>query len=258
MNKLEITSFPALDYAANEALNTLCTNLSYCGDNIQVVMFTSRYEQEGKSAITMNVMRSLASFGKRVVLVDSDLRCSILARRYRFAYETEKPMGLAQYLAGMCSLDDILYETDLPNAYVIPAGREVLNSMQLLTSPRYASMITALREMADMILIDTPPVGVIVDALELSKHSDGVVIIVEYNKGRKQEIGEIVDNLTSAGSKVLGAVMNGVDLDSFRNRRYYYRSERYSSYYRYSSNYHLTQKNHRKKSSRRKGWFRKK
>ncbi len=238
MNKVDITNFPSLDYSANEAMNTLCTNLSYCGDDIQVVLFTSRYEQEGKSAITMNVMRSLASFGKRVVLIDSDLRCSTLARRYKFAYEQERPQGLAPYLAGMCALDEALYETNLPNAYIIPAGREVLNSLQLLTSPRYGMMIETLRQTADVILIDTPPVGVIVDALELAKYSDGVVIVVEYNKGRKQEIGEIVSSLTKAGSKVLGAVMNGVDLDSFRNRTYYYRSERYSSYYRYASSYH--------------------
>ncbi len=239
MNKVNITHFPTLDYATNESFNTLCTNLSYCGEDIQVVMLTSRYEQEGKSAISMNMMRSLSTLGKRVVLVDSDLRCSILARRYKFAYETDQPQGLAQYLAGMCSLEDALYETNLPNAYVIPAGREILNSLQLLTSPRYASMIAELRKLADIIIIDTPPVGVIVDALELAKHSDGVILVVEYNKGRKQEIGEIVASMNRAGSKVLGAVMNGVDLDSFRNRIYYYRSERYSAYYRYSSHYHL-------------------
>ena len=74
MNQMKITRFPTLDYACIEAINTLCTNLFYCGDNITSVLFTSRYEQEGKSSITMNVMRTLASFGKRVVLVDADLR----------------------------------------------------------------------------------------------------------------------------------------------------------------------------------------
>ena len=87
MNKMNITRFPTLDYACNEAMNTLCTNLFYCGEDIRSVLFTSRYEQEGKSSITINVMRTLASFGKRVVLVDADLRCSTLARRYRFSYE---------------------------------------------------------------------------------------------------------------------------------------------------------------------------
>ena len=132
MNELRITRFPTLDYACNEAINTLCSNLFYCGEDLQSILFTSRYEQEGKSSIAMNTMRTLASFGKRVVLVDADLRRSSLVRRYRFQYAVEKPYGLAQYLAGLCPLETALYITDIPNACIIPAGREVLSAMQLV------------------------------------------------------------------------------------------------------------------------------
>ena len=231
MNHLNIASFPALDYACGEAMNTLCTNLSYCGTNVRVVLFTSRYEQEGKSCIAMNVMRTLAGYGKRVLLVDTDLRCSTLARRYRFEYAHKDAMGLAQYLAGMCTLEQAIYETNLPRAFVLPAGREVLNSMQLLASPRYAEMMDALRGRFDMVLVDSPPAGVIVDALEIAKYCDGAILVVGYNKGRGQDIGEVAENIARTGCKVLGAVMNGVNLKSFRNRRYYYRSGRYSAYY---------------------------
>ena len=176
MNQMHISRFPKLDYACNEALNTLCTNLSYCGDDIRTVLFTSRYEQEGKSSIAINVMRTLAGFGKRVVLVDADLRCSTLARRYRFAFTHRDAAGLAQYLAGMCELDDAIYETNLPNAYIVPAGREVLSSLQLLTSPRYREMMEILRDNFDVILVDTPPAGVIVDAVEIAKYCDGAIV----------------------------------------------------------------------------------
>lgn len=233
MNQMNISNFPKLDYACNEAINTLCTNLFYCGENIRSVLFTSRYEQEGKSAITMNVMRTLASFGKRVVLVDADLRCSSLARRYRFTFTHQETPGLAQYLAGMCDLEDAIYETDLPNAYILPAGREVLSSLQLLASHRYKEMMDALQENFDVILVDTPPAGIIVDAVEIAKYCDGAIIVVAYNTGRKQDIGEVASSIAKTGCQVLGAVMNGVDLKSFRNRKYYYRSGRYSSYYRY-------------------------
>ena len=93
MNRLEISRFPELDYACGEAMNTLCTNLSYCGDDVRVVLFTSRYEQEGKSSIVMNVMRTLAGLGKRVALVDADLRRSSLARRYRFSFRSSRMPG---------------------------------------------------------------------------------------------------------------------------------------------------------------------
>ena len=231
MNHLNIAGFPALDYACSEAMNTLCTNLSYCGTNVRVVLFTSRYEQEGKSCIAMNVMRTLASYGKRVLLVDADLRCSALARRYRFDYGRKDAQGLAQYLAGMCELEQAIYETNLPGAVILPAGREVIHSMQLLASPRCAEMMGALRERFDMVLVDSPPAGVLVDALEIAKHCDGAILVVACNKGRGQDIGEVAGNIARTGCRVLGAVMNGVNLKTFRNRRYYYRSGRYSAYY---------------------------
>ena len=232
MNKVTISRFPALDYACNEAMNTLCTNLSYCGSDIRVVLLTSRYESEGKSSITINMMRTMAGFGKRVLLIDTDLRRSALVRRYRLSYEQKKPYGLAHYLAGMCDLDDVIYQTDLPNASMIPAGRDVLNSMQLLASPRYGRMIEEVRSRYDMVLVDCPPAGMIVDAVEIAKYCDGAIIVVGYNNGRGQEVGEIAASIAQTGCKVLGAVINGVDVSSVSSRKYYYRSKYYSSYYR--------------------------
>ncbi len=232
MNQLEITHFPSLDYACTEAMNTLCTNLSYCGTDIRAILFTSRYEHEGKSSIAMNVMRTLASYGKNVVLVDGDLRCSTLARRYRFHFAGGQAYGLAQYLADLCDLEDAVYKTNLPGAYILPAGREVLNSVQLLASPRFGDMMKTLRENFDIILVDSPPAGVIIDAMEIAKSCDGAVLVVEYNNGRSQDIGEVAAGIARTGCPVLGAVMNGVDLKAFGNRKYYYRSERYAGYYR--------------------------
>ena len=231
MKQLKIGRFPALDYACSEALNTLCTNLSYCGREVRSILFTSRYEQEGKSGIAMNVMRTLAGYGKRVLLVDADLRCSTLARRYRFTYAQRENAGLAQHLAGMCELQDVVYRTNLPGAFILPAGHEVLNSMQLLASYRYGEMMDALRDEFDIVLVDSLPAGLIVDAIEIARYCDGAVIVVEYNRGRVQDVADVAANLAKTGCKVLGAVMNGVNLKSFRNRKYYYRSERYSAYY---------------------------
>ena len=234
MNHIEITNFPKLDYACNEAMNTLCTNLFYCGDNIRSVLITSRHEQEGKSSVAINMMRTIASCGKRVVLVDADLRCSVLGSRYRFSYEKDGGNGLAEYLAGMCPLDNVLYKTNLDNAYIVSSGREVMNSLQLLSSPRYKEMMDALREQFDVVLVDSPPAGIIVDAIEVAKYCDGALLVVACNTGRRQEIDEVAKNIRKTGCKVLGAVLNNVNFNSFQNRRYYYRSGKYSSYYRYN------------------------
>ena len=212
MNQINISRFPKLDYACNEAMNTLCTNLFYCGDEIHSVLITSRYEQEGKSSVAMNMLRTLSSFGKRVLLVDADLRCSSLARRYRFDFQYAEAFGLAQYLAGMCALEDAVYSTDLPNAFLLPAGREVLSSMQLLASPRYGEMMAALRQSFDVILVDSPPAGLIVDAIEVAKYCDGAIIVVACNVGRRQDIAEVKDNIDKTGCRVLCAVKNGVNM----------------------------------------------
>ena len=233
MNRIEITNFPKLDYACNEAMNTLCTNLFYCGDNVRTVLVTSRHEQEGKSSIAINMMRTIASCGRRVVLVDADLRCSVLASRYKFSFSQLANAGLAEYLAGMCELEDVVYETNLENAFIIPAGREVMNSLQLLSSPRYREMMDKLSEHFDVVLVDSPPAGVIVDAIEIAKYCDGALLVVACNSGRKQEIDEVAQSIRKTGCKMLGAVLNNVNMDSFQNRKYYYRSGKYSSYYRY-------------------------
>ena len=93
-------------------------------------------------------------------------------------------------------------------------------------------MMRTLKKRFDIILVDSPPAGVIVDAVEIARHCDGAVLVVGYNKGRGQDIGEVAANIAKTGCQVLGAVMNGVNLKSFRNRKYYYRSDRYSAYYR--------------------------
>ena len=232
MPTAEIGFLPELEFSYTEAMNSLATNLSFCGDHLHTLLITSRYAYEGKSFVSMNLMRTLASLGKRVVLLDADLRRSKMMSLYRIRFSTERNMGLAHYLAGMCEMQDIVYETNLPNAYLIPIGREVGSSLQLLSSKRLPELIERLRASFDMVLVDTPPAGMIVDALEIAKHCDGTLMVVRYNRGRKQDLVELVESINKTGCPVIGNVLNQVDFRSFTSRTHYYRSERYSSYYK--------------------------
>lgn len=173
-NCLEISNFQPLDYVCHEAMNTLCTNLSYCGKDIRKIMITSRYAGEGKSYIAMNLLCTLSQLGKKTVLVDADLRASEIQSDYRF-----------EQLAGQF----------------------------------------------DVVLIDTPPVGILVDAVALAKFCDGALLVVGYCKGKQQEIKDAVESIKQTGYKVLGAVLNGVKFNSMSNRHYYYSSERYAGHY---------------------------
>lgn len=232
MAYLEIGFLPQLEFSCNEALNTLATNLSYCGDDVKTVLITSRYAYEGKSFMSMNLMRTLSTLGKRVVMVDTDLRRSKIMSQHQIHFTTEQHYGLAHYLAGKCEMEDVVYQTNIPNGYLVPIGREVSSSLQLLSSNRMAPLMQALRENFDVVLVDAPPAGVIVDAVEVAKYCDGALIVVSYNRGRRKDITEVVENIRKTGCRVLGSVLNNVDFRSFTSRNHYYKSERYASYYK--------------------------
>lgn len=231
MNKMELTRLPKLDYACTEAMNSLATNLFYCGEDIKTIMLTSRYAGEGKSFLTLNLMSTFASLGKSVVLLDTDLRRSRLVSYYGARFEGEHNKGLAHYLAGFCEMDEVVYQTNIPNAYIVPIGREVESSLPLLSSYRMQPLMEALAESFDIVLVDTPPVGMISDGLAMAKFCTGALLVVSANRGHKKDIKELTRQIRSTGCPVLGAVLNNVEFDSFTNRKYYYKSERYSTYY---------------------------
>ena len=144
MKQLKITKFPALDYAGNEAFNTLSTNLSFAGASVKKIMITSCHAAEGKSYLSMNLMRTLAQRGIKVALVDADLRRSMVNSDYGLKYEDGRSdgKGLSHFLAGMVGMDEVIYQTDIPNAIMVPVGRWICwpewQITSLWTHPRWA------------------------------------------------------------------------------------------------------------------------
>ena len=234
MKKVLITKFDPLEYAANEAINTLCANLTFSGANIKKIMVTSSRAAEGKTMTTMNMMRTFAALGKTVCYVSGDLRRSPIVQTYGIRFESDDNVGITHYLAGMASAEEIVYQTNYPNAYLVPVGRDVSNSLSLLSTPRLPALLDYLAAMFDIVLIDSPPVGVIIDAAEIAKSCDGTVIVVNYNSISRRELSDVKRQIERAGCPVLGAVLNEVPMDSYSNRRYYYKQGYYSHYY-YSS-----------------------
>ena len=230
MKQLKITKFPALDYAGNEAFNTLSTNLSFAGENIKKIMLTSCHASEGKSYLSMNLSRTLAQRGKRVALVDADLRRSMINSVYgvRFEYDKSSGNGLSHFLAGMVGMDEVIYQTDIPNAIMVPVGRDVPNPLALLTNSHFAELLDMLARMADYVIVDAPPVGVVIDAAEIAKACDGTLIAVNYNDVSRQELLDVKQQIEQSGCPILGTVLNQVDYDNYLGRKYYY--SKYSKY----------------------------
>ncbi|MDD2648197.1 MAG: CpsD/CapB family tyrosine-protein kinase [Eubacteriales bacterium] len=223
-----LSRFEKLDYACNEAMNTLCTNLEFSGRNVKKIMFTSCRPQEGKSFLTLNMMRTLAGLGKRVVLVDCDLRRSMLESRYVSMIEGEK-LGMTHYLAGQCQAEDIVYQTNIQNAYLVMVGRDVANSLQLLSTPLLRQLLDQLAESFDYVLVDAPPVGTIIDAALIAKDCDGIVFVVSSSLISRRELIDSVNQLRKTETPILGTVLNKVEFDSSTAKKYYYKS--YYTYY---------------------------
>ena len=236
MKQLKITKFPALDYAGSEAFNTLSTNLSFAGENIKKIMITSCHASEGKSYLSINLARALAQRGKRVALVDADLRRSMINSTYgvRFEHDKSGGSGLSHFLAGMVGMDEVVYQTDITNMLMVPVGREVPNPLALLSGRHFEELLDTLAKMVDYVIVDAPPVGVVIDAAEIAKVCDGTMIAVHYNDVRRQELLDVKQQIEQSGCPILGTVLNQVDYDNYLGRKYYYKSSyKYSRYKKY-------------------------
>ena len=201
-------------------------------------MLTSSHASEGKSFTSMNLMRKLAERGNRVILVDADLRRSVINSTYGVQFEEKdgKAYGLSHYLAGIAELDDVLYQTDIEGAMMVPVGREVLSPIPLIVSGRFQELLDKLADKADYIIVDASPVGVVIDSAEIAKFCDGILLVVNYNEVHRQELLDAKEQLEQTGCPILGTVLNQVDYDNYTGKKYYYKSyySHYSHYYKKS------------------------
>lgn len=235
MNSLELTRFPTLHYSASEAINTLCTNLTFAGENQRRIMVTSCRSGEGKSFLSLCIARNLAKLGYSVVHVDADLRKSQVAAVYGMHIKAGDGYGTTHFLAGKCSLSDAIYQTEIKDLHMMPVGRTVSNSLPLLNRTRFSAMMDTLGKSYDYVIVDTPPVGLIIDAAEIAKSCTGVVFAVKYNSIGRKELSDAIDQIEQTDCEVLGVVLNSIDIDSMGGKKYY--NKTYFS--KYSDNYYV-------------------
>ena len=244
MKQVKFTKLPELDYAGSEAFNTLCTNLSFAGENVKKIMITSCHASEGKSYLSMNLARALAQRGTKVALVDADLRRSMINTDYGLQFENGKNIdkGLSHFLAGMVGMDEVIYQTNITNMLMVPVGRDVPNPLSLLTNKHFAELLDMLAKMVDYVIVDAPPVGMVIDAAEIAKFCDGTMIAVHYNDVRRQELLDVKQQIEQSGCPILGTVLNQVDYDSYLSRKYYYGKYKGGYYKKYYTPGHTVDK----------------
>ena len=204
------------DFFTQEAYKTLRTNLQFCGQDVQVIAFTSSSENEGKTTISLHVAKSLAELGKTVLFVDADMRKSVLAGRNT---NVKNASGLCEVLTGMSAVADCVYETQFPQLNIMFAGKYPPNPVELLGGRYFAELISEARKVYDYIIIDTPPLGMVIDAAVVAPNCDGTVIVVNCGKARYRYVQEVIGQLEKSGSKILGIVRNNIP----QHRRAYYK-----------------------------------
>lgn len=222
-----------LDFKTNEAYKSLRTNISFSGEDIRVIALTSSVPNEGKSAVSFNLAVSFAEDGKKVLYIDADIRKSVTIARYGVDVETK---GLSHYLTKQSDLEDVVYETNIPNFNIIFTGQAAPNPSELLGNNRFKKMIEIMKEQFDYVIIDCPPLGSVIDAAIVAKECDGAIIVIETDNISYKIVQRVKKQLEQSGCKILGAVLNKVEMGG---KGYgYYGKGYYGNYYgRYYGNY---------------------
>ena len=217
----------------SEVFRTLRTNIQFMDVNkkMRVLLVTSTFPSEGKSWVASNLAVTFAQAGKKVVLIDADMR---KGRQYAIFGLSPKP-GLSNFLSqveiddkGRLSEDvrNYIQATEVENLYVITAGNVPPTPSELLVSPQMIGLLDALKSSCDMIIIDGTPSELVTDSVILSRIADSTVIVTAHKITKKDALERVVKNIQNVGGKIAGVVINKVPISAKRyGEKYYYYGE---------------------------------
>lgn len=232
MNQLTIT-LPELPYAVEEAMNRLRINIKFCGKNTRKILLTSCLPNEGKSTVSSYLWKMLAEAGFPTVLVDVDLRKSVMKSRFQIEYG-EDMKGLNHYLSGLAEYEEVVYETNIQNGYLVPCTQLLENPSALLEDVRFRELLDKLAEHYRFVIIDTPPLGSVSDGALVASMCDGAVLVVRAGDTPKAMIRQSLHEIEQSGCKLLGTVLNRAEVKSRTYGKYY---GKYANKYGYGYGY---------------------
>lgn len=254
MGEVQLKHLPDQSYTMRESLRMLRTNIQFCGDDIKTILFTSAAPGEGKSSAVMNLARSLVDSKKKVLVIDADLRKSVMVGRLKATKEKGEIYGLSHYLSGQKRMGDVICTTQLQGLFMVFSGPLVPNPTELLEKKYFEDLIRFARGFFDYVLIDCPPLGAAIDAAVVARNCDGAIIVTAQGQESARVIAGVKRQLDDAGIKVLGAILNKVEMKKGGHYgKYYgrYYGRYYGSYYGkyYGKYYGADEENKKKKHS---------
>lgn len=220
MSKLIFEKKDKLDYFSSEAFKRLRTNLLFSGTEVKVIAITSCIPNDGKSSICFHLAESLREAGKKVLYIDADLRKSVLIGRYRI---TGVDAGLSHYLSGQKNITDVIHETDISGFDMIVAGKVPPNPCELLGNEQFTKLLAYAKEHYDYVLIDTPPLGSVIDAAVIAPNCDGCILVIASNQISRKFAFSLKQQLEKTNCRILGAVLNKVNISKDGSYGQYYK-----------------------------------
>lgn len=194
---------------AEEYYNALCTNIQLSGDKLKVISVTSVNPGEGKTTTSVNIARSFARAGYKTLLIDGDTRNSVISGVFK---SREKITGLTEFLSGTADLSHGLCDTNIENLFVIQSGSVSPNPTALLQSKNFNDMIETLRKYFDYIIVDTPPIGIVIDAAIITRKCDASILVTATGEANKRDVQKVKQQLEQTGKLFLGVVLNKLDI----------------------------------------------
>lgn len=205
--------------ALAEAMRRLKTNLKYVSVDreVKAVAITSSVPQEGKSTIASNLAIVYAQAGDKVLLVDGDMR----KPRLHEVFKLDNYVGLSNLVTDTCELEDLVHKTEA-GVSVLLSGPLPPNPVDLLSNGRMKEILSQARQTYDFVIIDTPPVAAVSDALVISTLVDGTMVVVAHGRTKRDVVQKSVEGLRKVRGNVLGVVLNKVPDDNEEYHYYHY------------------------------------
>lgn len=216
----------------SEIFRTLRTNIQFMNTKgkLRTVLITSTLPGEGKSWISSNLAVTFAQAGRKVIIIDADMR---KGRQYSIFGLSPTP-GLSNYLSGMDSeynevetdnLSNFIQETNIENLSIIAAGNVPPNPSELLITPKMEELLNKLKESYDIIIIDGTPSQLVTDSLILTRLVDSTLIVTASKQTKKEDLKKVIRNIKNVGGKIAGVVVNKIEVSAKKyDQTYYYGS----------------------------------
>lgn len=209
----------------SEVFRTLRTNIQFMNTSgkLKTLLVTSTLSGEGKSWTSANLAVTFAQAGKKVILLDADMR---KGRQYSIFGVSPRP-GLSNYLSEVGSgnsvdLADYIQETEVENLYLIAAGNVPPNPSELLVTPQMVNLLDQLKELSDIVILDGTPSQLVTDSLILTRLVDSTIIVTASKETKKEDLKRVINNINNVGGKISGIVVNKLPISAKKYEQAYY------------------------------------